>query len=92
VLEEEPNKNYFSVFWAIPKILNAVWELVRGFFLPLVKGREYKDTWLMTLARLFGLMIPGLSAHLPPDYINVTRLGSLREIQGLSVSETSKTD
>ncbi|MED6145948.1 hypothetical protein PIB30_029801 [Stylosanthes scabra] len=92
VLEEEPNKNYFSVFWVIPKILNAVWELVRGFFLPLVKGKEYKETWFMTLARLFGLMIPGLSAHLPPDYVNVTRLGSLREIRDLSVSETSKTD
>ncbi|XP_052118768.1 triacylglycerol lipase OBL1-like isoform X1 [Arachis duranensis] len=92
VLEEEPNKNYFSVLWVIPKILNAVWELVRGFFLPLVKGKEYKDTWLMTLARFVGLIIPGVSAHLPPDYVNVTRLGSLREIQDLSVSETSKTD
>ncbi|MCI30247.1 feruloyl esterase A, partial [Trifolium medium] len=37
-LEEEPNKNYFSVFWVIPKILNAVWEVIRGFLLPLVAG------------------------------------------------------
>jgi hypothetical protein len=79
ILEEEPNKNYFSVFWVIPKILNAVWEVIRGFLLPLIAGREYKQNLFMTLFRLVGLIIPGLPAHSPADYINAARLGSLNE-------------
>ncbi|KAK7321687.1 hypothetical protein VNO77_32553 [Canavalia gladiata] len=92
VLDEEPNKNYFSLFWVIPKILNAVWELIRGFLIPFVKGEDYIQNWFMTLARLFGLIIPGLPAHLPLDYVNVTRLGSLHELLELQNSQDSKSD
>ncbi|XP_004291098.1 PREDICTED: uncharacterized protein LOC101301930 [Fragaria vesca subsp. vesca] len=77
VLEEEPNKNYFNLLWFIPKRLNAVWELIRSFILPWVKGSEYKEGWFMRFWRLVGLVIPGLGAHAPQDYVNLTRLGTL---------------
>ncbi|KAG2666329.1 hypothetical protein I3760_15G053500 [Carya illinoinensis] len=77
VLLEEPNKNYFGLFWEIPKHINAVFELMRGFIIPYIKGEEYEESLLMKMCRVMGLMIPGLSAHLPPDYVNATRLGSL---------------
>ncbi|KAJ4834666.1 hypothetical protein Tsubulata_034499 [Turnera subulata] len=77
VLREEPNKNYFSLLWFIPKRVNAGWELVRSFILPIVKGRDYRETWLLTLVRIFGLAIPGIANHCPQDYNNSTRLGNL---------------
>ncbi|RDX93601.1 Feruloyl esterase A, partial [Mucuna pruriens] len=92
VLEEEPNKNYFSLFWVIPKILNAVWELIRGFLMPFVYGKDYIQNWFMTMFRFVGLIIPGVSAHIPTDYVNVTRLGSLDEFLELQNSQDSKAD
>ncbi|KAE9600027.1 hypothetical protein Lal_00045434 [Lupinus albus] len=92
VLEEEPNKNYFSPFWVIPNILNSIWEIIRGFLIPLVKGKDYKETWFMVMFRVIGLIIPGLPAHLPTDYINVTRLGSLNKLPELQCPQDSKAD
>ncbi|XP_027189315.1 triacylglycerol lipase OBL1-like isoform X1 [Cicer arietinum] len=92
ILEEEPNKNYFSLFWVIPKILNAVWEVIRGFLLPFVVGREYKQNWFMTIFRLVGLIIPGIPAHIPNDYVNSTRLGSLNEHLEIQRPQHSKDD
>ncbi|KAL5558836.1 hypothetical protein UlMin_035047 [Ulmus minor] len=77
VLEEEPDKNYFSLFWMLPKYINAVWELIRGFIMPYRRGSDYKEGWFMRLLRVVGLIIPGLAAHSPQDYVNLTRLGSL---------------
>ncbi|XAR61899.1 Triacylglycerol lipase [Bertholletia excelsa] len=77
VMREEPNKNYFSLLWAMPKCLTALWELIRSFIIPLTRGKEYKEGWFMTLLRVVGLVVPGLSAHSPTDYVNVTKLGSL---------------
>lgn len=92
VLEEEPNKNYFSLLWVIPKVLNAIWELIRGFFLPLIRGKEYRQSWFMTVFRIVGLIFPGLSAHCTPDYVNVTLLGSLNELPEHHRQQHSKDD
>ncbi|MCD9643622.1 hypothetical protein HAX54_031237 [Datura stramonium] len=77
VLEEEPNKNYFSLLWVLPKVLNAGFELIRSLILPWIKGSDYKQSWSQIILRMVGLVIPGLSAHGPVDYVNLTRLGSI---------------
>ncbi|KAK2660285.1 hypothetical protein Ddye_006818 [Dipteronia dyeriana] len=77
VLVEEPNKNYFNLLWIVPKYLNAVWELIRSFIIPCTAGPDYRESWFMRFARVIGLVIPGLPAHGPQDYNNVTRLGSI---------------
>ncbi|KAJ8771755.1 hypothetical protein K2173_028061 [Erythroxylum novogranatense] len=77
VLWEEPNKNYFSLLWMLPKNINAIWELIRSFIIPFTEGRDYKESWLLRGLRIVGLVIPGLSAHSPQDYDNCTRLGTL---------------
>lgn len=89
ILAEEPDKNYFSLVWFGPKYLNAMWELIRGFIMPYMKGLDYREGWFMTALRLFGLLIPGLSAHTPHDYVNLTRLGSLPSLPGLKHTETN---
>ena len=77
VLPEEPNKNYFSLLWVLPMIMNAIWELIRGFIMPYMVGPDYKEGWFPRMWRVIGLVVPGLSAHSPRDYVNSTRLGSL---------------
>ncbi|KAH6803935.1 alpha/beta-Hydrolases superfamily protein [Perilla frutescens var. frutescens] len=77
VVDEEPDKNYFSIIWTIPKIVNAWWELMRSFILPCVKGDVYKEGTLLRIMRMMGISLSaGISAHITPDYINSTRLGS----------------
>ncbi|XVF36289.1 hypothetical protein REPUB_Repub19eG0045300 [Reevesia pubescens] len=79
VMLEEPNKNYFSLLWVLPQIMNAVWELIRGFIMPYWNGPDYKESWCLRMSRIIGFVVPGLSAHFPQDYVNSTRLGSLPE-------------
>ncbi|XVE55886.1 hypothetical protein DITRI_Ditri03aG0193200 [Diplodiscus trichospermus] len=76
VLPEEPNKNYFSLIWVLPKMVNAIWELLRGFIIPYIVGPDYKEGWSLRILRMIGLLVPGLSDHAPQDYVNLTRLGS----------------
>ncbi|KAI3802391.1 hypothetical protein L1987_30523 [Smallanthus sonchifolius] len=76
IMNEEPNKNYFSIVWVIPKYINAFWEIIRGFILPYWKGKEYKESHTELLFRMVGLIIPGIAAHGPKDYVDVTRLGT----------------
>ncbi|KAK9054091.1 hypothetical protein SSX86_025168 [Deinandra increscens subsp. villosa] len=76
VMNEEPNKNYFSARSIGPMHLNAIFELVRSAVLPYAFGRRYKEGILLFGVRIFGLLFPGVSAHCPQDYVNLTRLGS----------------
>ncbi|XP_010263523.1 PREDICTED: uncharacterized protein LOC104601764 isoform X1 [Nelumbo nucifera] len=88
ILQEEPNKNYFSVLMVMPKILNAFWELIRSFTIRFKSGADYKEGSLLRLFRMMGLIVPGVSAHTPQDYVNATRLGSSRlydQLQGLKL-------
>ncbi|GER40179.1 alpha/beta-Hydrolases superfamily protein [Striga asiatica] len=80
VLEEEPNKNYFSLFYVVPKILTAVYQLIRSFILPWRRGKDYREGWLMKLLRVFALVIPGFTDHVLVDYVNSTRLGKLPSV------------
>ncbi|OAO94337.1 hypothetical protein AXX17_AT5G40870 [Arabidopsis thaliana] len=77
VEEEEPNKNYFNLVWVLPKIMNALWELIRSFVMPYWKGGEFREGWFLRCFRVAALLIPGLPAHFPNEYINVTLLGDL---------------
>lgn len=77
IMEEEPNKNYFSLLWILPKILNSQVELMRSFVLPLMEGPEYRESILLKIARMVGLVLPGIVDHVPQDYVNITRLGTL---------------
>ncbi|KAG2262127.1 hypothetical protein Bca4012_013219 [Brassica carinata] len=77
VEQEEPNKNYFNMLWAIPKIMNAMWELMRSFIIPYWKGEEYREGWFLKCFRVVALLIPGLPAHVPNEYVNATLLGNL---------------
>ncbi|XP_071713783.1 triacylglycerol lipase OBL1-like [Rutidosis leptorrhynchoides] len=76
IVDEEPNKNYFSLLSAIPKLVNAGWEIIRSFVIPYTKGADYSESFLLKMYRLIGLMIAGVPAHGLQDYVNVVRLGS----------------
>jgi hypothetical protein len=52
-----------------------VWELVQNLLLHYVKGREFKATKLSIFCRILGLLVTGVSAHSPVNYINAVRLG-----------------
>lgn len=67
---EEPNKNYFSPLYAIPQTLNAIWELIRGFYYTYSKGPDYKEPGILQVLRFIGLAIPGIPAHMFKDYVN----------------------
>ncbi|KAI3727396.1 hypothetical protein L1987_67210 [Smallanthus sonchifolius] len=79
-VDEEPNRNYWGLWYLIPVYLNAVWELVRGVAMGMIYGPEYKESWEGIVMRIIGLAIPGVSAHAPPNYINSIRLGTQRHV------------
>ncbi|XP_010666607.2 triacylglycerol lipase OBL1 [Beta vulgaris subsp. vulgaris] len=65
-----------TLFNFIVARLTAVWELIRGFFIGLVKGPEYKEGWMLTFLRVTGIFLPSIVNHFPQDYVNSTRLAS----------------
>ena len=95
IVREQPNKNYFSVLWVIPKYFSAWCELIMSFIIPLVKGFDYWESFLMTAARVVGLFIPGFTAHFPVNYVNSTRLGKLNvpyKVEDLIVGDDIEDD
>ncbi|MCL7038790.1 hypothetical protein MKW94_020946 [Papaver nudicaule] len=80
IVKEEPNKNYFSLKWFVPKIMNSAMEMVRSFTIRQRYGPEYDEGWFLLMFRTIGLALPGVSAHMPQDYVNSTRVGSLETL------------
>ncbi|KAA8547101.1 hypothetical protein F0562_003530 [Nyssa sinensis] len=76
IVEEEPNKNYYSPLSVIPKIINAIWELIRSFTIRYIEGADYEEGNVLRVLRIVGLVVAGIPAHSPQDYVNATRLGS----------------
>ncbi|XP_057948854.1 triacylglycerol lipase OBL1-like [Malania oleifera] len=77
ICETAPNRNYFSPLALISMILNAVWEIIRSFFISIILGPNYREGWFLRFYRMSGLLIPGLPDHAPQDYDNSTRLAVL---------------
>ncbi|KAL5718639.1 Triacylglycerol lipase obl1 [Ranunculus cassubicifolius] len=78
-VDEEPNKNYFGLWYLFPDYLNAMYELVRSLIMPYRYGAEYKEGWPRFLLRVMGLVLPGISDHCPTDYVNSIRLGKAKK-------------
>ncbi|KAF3327464.1 Lipase [Carex littledalei] len=74
-MNEEPDRNFFGIKYIIPKYLIAVWEIIRGLCMGYIFGAEYKETWVSTFFTVLGLVMPGISAHCPTNYVNCVRLG-----------------
>ena len=80
-MNEEPNPNFFGLKYLFLEYLNAVWELIRSFTMGYKYGPEYEEGWFSVLMRIMGLVLPGVSAHSPTDYVNSMRLGKGRVVQ-----------
>ncbi|XP_021886818.1 uncharacterized protein LOC110806317 [Carica papaya] len=80
-MDEEPNRNFFGLGYWVPEHLNALWELIRSLLIGYTQGPDYKEGRFSILARLIGLVLPGISAHCPTDYVNSVRLGRESSIQ-----------
>ncbi|CAO2840364.1 unnamed protein product [Amaranthus hypochondriacus] len=78
-VEEEPNKNFYGIRYLIPAHMNALWELIRAFAMKYVYGAGYEEDWYSIFVRVVGLVLPGISAHSPRDYVNSVRLGNVRD-------------
>ncbi|KAG6595033.1 Lipase, partial [Cucurbita argyrosperma subsp. argyrosperma] len=76
ILEEEPFKNYFSIVGAVLMRIHACFEIGRSFTIGWRRGKEYEERMCFRIVRLLGLLLPGIPAHCPQDYVNSTRLGS----------------
>ncbi|CAM0957703.1 unnamed protein product [Alopecurus aequalis] len=74
---DAPNPNYFDPRYLVSMYGNALGDLVKGAFLWVREGRDYREGLVSLLYRGFGLVIPGLASHSPRDYVNGVRLGRI---------------
>lgn len=76
VLQEAPNRNFFSLTGFILMPLNAMWELFQSLVILSSKhGTDYRESSASILFRLLGLVVPGVASHSPCNYVNSVRLG-----------------
>lgn len=77
-LQEVPNPNFFGMARLFTMHLNAVWEMVQGMVLIAAQhGEGFRENRLGMVARLAGVLLPGVAAHNPCNYVNAVRLGPL---------------
>ncbi|XP_059074644.1 triacylglycerol lipase OBL1-like [Cryptomeria japonica] len=72
-LKEEPNRN-FSAFYCISNFINAIWELMQSIIIGHTNGKDFREGWLGMVFRCVGIVLPGISAHSPVNYVAI-RLG-----------------
>ncbi|KDP40612.1 hypothetical protein JCGZ_24611 [Jatropha curcas] len=84
-MEEQPNPNFFGLWYIMPLHLNAAWEILRSIAMGYTHGPEYREGWFSTFYRLIGLALPGIAAHSPRDYLNSVRLGKERSLHLSSI-------
>ncbi|XP_002971442.2 uncharacterized protein LOC9640177 [Selaginella moellendorffii] len=75
ILPDEPFRNFFSPVYMVLSRLYALFELVQSFFMSYRCGGEFSETRLSTVARIAGLLVPGIAGHSLVNYINCVRLG-----------------
>ena len=73
-MEEEPNRN-FSISYFIPNRAVAMWELMHTVFMGYTRGENFKEGGFSLMFRFMGILLPGISAHSPVNYVNAIRLG-----------------
>lgn len=77
-LQEEPNRNFFAVGRQLTMHVNALWEVVQGVvMMPREHGEGFRESRMSMLFRMVGLLLPGIAAHSPTNYVNSIRLGPL---------------
>jgi pimeloyl-ACP methyl ester carboxylesterase len=72
-----PNPNYFDPRYLLSMYGNALGDLVKGAFLWVRAGEDYREGPVSLLYGASGLIIPGLASHSPRDYVNGVRLGRI---------------
>lgn len=74
MVKEVPNRN-FSMLYYIPSMITATWELLYSLIMPYTKGKDFSEGWFALCFRFMGILLPGMSAHSPLNYVNAIRLG-----------------
>ncbi|KAJ7563420.1 hypothetical protein O6H91_03G109400 [Diphasiastrum complanatum] len=68
--EEEPNRNSSPLFYLFIPRMGAAFELIRS----VIRMRD-RESAFCTIFRLMGLLLPGVVAHNPANYVNAVRSG-----------------
>ncbi|GAA0158113.1 hydrolase [Lithospermum erythrorhizon] len=75
IVEEAPEENC-SLSSLITTRVDGVWELTRSFVLPYTFGEDYKESCLLKVLRVTGILVPEFVNHGTQDYINALQLGN----------------
>ncbi|KAM0879458.1 hypothetical protein ACQ4PT_034232 [Festuca glaucescens] len=78
---DAPNPNYFDPRFLLSMYGNALGDLVKGAFLWVRAGKDYREGPVSLLYRSSGLIVPGLASHSARDYVNGIRLGRIEPKQ-----------